>query len=186
MKVTFMDVPPEDVVRLGRNHPIVVTLADAVIAESLHKNNALFARCGAVLTNTVTSRTAVLILRCRYQLIETNEQFAEEVVTAAFQRGVNDSINWLEPLQDKSLTLLRTVTPVSNMSSEEKRTQVHWALEMLKNNWFEEIVTQRARVLEESHARLRKAARASPLKVVPHTPPDILGCYVLVPAGGGK
>jgi hypothetical protein len=157
MKVTFMDVSPEDVVRLGRNHPIVVTLADAVIAESLHKNNALFARCGAVLTNTVTSRTAVLILRCRYQLIETNEQFAEEVVTAAFQRGVNDSINWLEPLQDKSLTLLRTVTPVSNMSSEEKKAQVRWALEMLKNKWFEDIVTQRARVLEESHARLRKS-----------------------------
>ena len=186
MKVTFMDVSPEDVVRLGRNHPIVVTLADAVIAESLHKNNALFARCGAVFTNTVKSRTAVLILRCRYQLIETNEQFAEEVVTAAFQRGENDSVNWLEPLQDKSLTLLRTVTPVSNMSSEEKKAQVRWALEMLKNKWFEDIVTQRARVLEESHARLRKVAHASPLKVIPHTPPDILGCYVLVPAGGGK
>ena len=134
---------------------------------------------------TLPSRTAVLIIRCRYQLIETNEQFAEEVVTAAFQRGENDSINWLEPLQDKSLTLLRTVTPVSNMSSEEKRTHVRWALEMLKNKWFEEIVAQRARVLEESHARLRKAAHASPLKVIPHTPPDILG-DVLVPAGGGR
>jgi superfamily II DNA or RNA helicase len=186
VKVTFADVPPDGVIRLGRNHPIVVTLSDAVIAEALHRNNPLFARCGAVFTNVVAMRTAVLILRCRYQLIEATEQFAEEVVTAAFQRSANDNLQWLQPLQETGLNLLKTVTPAANMPLEDKKAHVRWALDMLKGNWFDSIVSERAHILEEAHSRLRKAVRTSPLKVVPHTPPDILGCYVLVPAGGGK
>jgi hypothetical protein len=119
-------------------------------------------------------------------LIEATEQFAEEVVTAAFQRGATDNLQWLQPLQEKSLELLKNVTPTANMPVEDKKAHVHWALDMLKDNWFESLVSERARILEEAHSRLRKAVRTTPLKVVPHTPPDILGCYVLVPAEGGK
>jgi hypothetical protein len=57
---------------------------------------------------------------------------------------------------------------------------------MLKNDWFAPIVDDRKQALEESHGRLRKVVKAKPLKVTPHTPPDILGCYVLVPARGQR
>ena len=38
--------------------------------------------------------------------------------------------------------------------------------------------------LQRSHVNLRKLTKAPKLGVEPHTPPDILGCFVLVPAGG--
>ena len=44
----------------------------------------------------------------------------------------------------------------------------------------------RVRQIQESHARIRALVRASRLVVEPRTPPDILGCYVLVPAGGRR
>jgi hypothetical protein len=44
-------------------------------------------------------------------------------------------------------------------------------------------VDTRVKELQESHARLRKLTRAGTLAVSPHTPPDVLGCYVLVPIG---
>ena len=54
---------------------------------------------------------------------------------------------------------------------------------MLKDNWYEEIVERRSLALGESHSRLRKVVKANKLNVKPHTPPDVLGCYVLVPSG---
>jgi hypothetical protein len=35
--------------------------------------------------------------------------------------------------------------------------------------------------LVESHARLRTHTGAPSLEVLPHEPPDVMGCYVLVP-----
>ncbi|MDP6496129.1 MAG: hypothetical protein QGI09_12180, partial [Dehalococcoidia bacterium] len=58
------------------------------------------------------------------------------------------------------------------------------ALGMLEGNWYEEIVDRRSLALGKSHSRLRKVVKANKLNVKPHTPPDVLGCYVLVPSGG--
>jgi hypothetical protein len=38
-------------------------------------------------TDAVAKWTALLLLRLRYRLIEATEEFAEEIVLAAFQRG---------------------------------------------------------------------------------------------------
>jgi hypothetical protein len=50
--------------------------------------------------------------------------------------------------------------------------------------WPRPIVTVRVAELEAAHARLRKLTKAPRLRVSPHEPPDILGCFVLLPAGG--
>jgi SNF2 family DNA or RNA helicase len=184
LRVTFDDVPPDGVVRLGRNHPIVVALSDSIIVRSLDKSDPLFSRCGAVFTNLVTYRTAVIIMRCRYLLKDVTDQFAEEVVTAAFQRGDNDKVKWLEPFQQRSLALLQTVIPTANMPVSDKQKHAGWALDMMRDDWYGPIVNERAAALADAHSRLRKVVRSAPLKVTPHTPPDVLGCYVLVPVGG--
>jgi hypothetical protein len=46
------------------------------------------------------------------------------------------------------------------------------------------IVAARVAELEAAHARLRKLTKAPRRKVLPHEPPDILGCFVLLPSGG--
>jgi hypothetical protein len=45
------------------------------------------------------------------------------------------------------------------------------------------LVSWRLHQLQESHQRLRRLVKAPKLSIQPHTPPDILGCYVLVPGG---
>lgn len=185
LRVMFDGVAPDGVTLLGRNHPVVAALTDAVLGRALAGDDPAVARGSAIYTDAVSTRTAVLVLRLRYLLEEAAQQFAEEVIVAPFHRATG-GIEWLRPLQDEGLRLLRDSKPTANISPEERQKQVAWALGMLKNDWFAPIVHDRKQALEESHGRLRKVAKAKPLRVTPHTPPDILGCYVLVPAGGQR
>jgi hypothetical protein len=72
------------------------------------------------------------------------------------------------------------------MARPERAEHVSWALAALQGQgaWWEPIVAWRVRQLQDSHNRLRALVKASRLRVQPHAPPDILGLYVLVPAGG--
>jgi hypothetical protein len=183
MKVSFDGNPRAKVTGLGRNHPIVTALSDSVLARALTDSDVLFARCGAIATDVVNRRTTVVILRLRYLMEEDGrQQFAEEVVAAAFQR-VQGNIEWLEPFQEEALKLLSDAKATANVSNADRSENVKDALAMLQGDWHSPIVSQRVESLKESHARLRNMVKSPRLKVTPHDP-DIIGCYVLVPAGG--
>lgn len=184
LRVAFEGVPPKGVTLLGRNHLVTVALTDAVLARGLSGGDETFSRCAAIFTDLVQVRTAIAVMRLRYLLEERTQQFAEEVVVAAFRRD-DDGIKWLRPLEEEGLRLLGEASPKANMPPPEREGHLSWALSMLDGRWYEEVVAERVRALEESHARLRSVVKAKPLKVTAHTPPDILGCYVLVPVGGG-
>jgi hypothetical protein len=146
--------------------------------------DALFARTGAMRTDAVRFRTVLVLLRLRYALEEEVEEFAEEVVLAAFERR-EGRLHWLEPLETAGREIGAAARPVANVSPEEKAEQIGWALEFLAGTaeWYASIVARRVAALQVAHARLRKLTRAPRLKVSPHEPPDILGCFVLLPAG---
>ena len=183
--VQFDDVPREDVVVLGRNHPVVNTLADWALGRALVGDDAHLARSSAIFTDAVASRTVVLLLRLRYLLREAGKDlFAEEIVAPAFERR-DGAIAWLEP-PDRGVELITTASPTANMPAAERRDHIAWALQTLAAEWYAPIVDARAAKLTASHERLRQTLKSkSRLRVNPHTPPDILGCYVLVPAGAG-
>lgn len=185
MQVTFDGVPPHGVTLLGRNHPVVSTAADAVLSQALERNTPGFTRSGAIFTRAVERRTAVFILRLRYLIEAESQQFAEEIVAAALRRGDDGGLEWLSPLQDEALRLLQESEATANMPHIERSEHIGWALEMLNDRWYEAVVSERVTSLEAAHARLRKAVRGIKARVTPHTPPDIIGCYVLVPAGAG-
>ena len=183
LRVSFDGVPREGVIPLGRNHPAVSVISESVLGRALKGESDNFARCAAIFTDAVQVRTAVLVLRIRYQLQERNaQQFAEEVVVAAFSREGGE-LHWIEPVDSHGIDLLRNARSVANMDDAEKADNVDWALGMLEDSWYEEIVERRSLALGESHSRLRKVVKANKLNVKPHTPPDVLGCYVLVPSG---
>ena len=186
MKVVFDGIPPEGVILLGRNHPVVTTLSDAILGQALSDGESQFSRSGAIFTDAVKIRTVVVLLRLRYLMAERgSRQFAEEVIVAAFTRGA-DGLQWIEPYEEEGLRLLKEATVRANISTEERERHVEWALRMLSGNWFDEVVKQRVGVLEESHERLRNVIKSKAITVTPHIPPDVLGCYVLVPSGGGN
>jgi hypothetical protein len=125
-------------------------------------------------------------LRLRYLLTDTTEQFAEEVVMAAFEPD-QGGIKWIEPINQEAIKLMDRAQPTANMQSAEAQGHVEWALSSLEGDvWHESLVAQRVEALMASHARLRSMVCATPLEVSPHTPPDILGLYVLVPTGGNR
>jgi len=185
MPVAFEGVPPEGVELLGRNSPAVATMVDSVLGQALLFNDTKFARLAALYTDVVKVRTCVALLRLRYQLRGDNDQFAEEVVAAAFERD-GAGIKWLNPLDKKGGDLLKEARgKTSNMSDLERAENIRWGLDALgKPENFESIINERQQALHDAHARLRTTLGVTGLVVEPHRPPDVLGCYVLVPTGG--
>ena len=184
MMVAFEGVPRPGVTLLGRTHTVVSTCADVVLDHALAKGDQLFARAGAIFTNAVARRTAVLILRLRYLIEAESDQFAEEVIAAPF-RSEGGSLRWLTPLQDEALRLLQEAEVAANMAPAERQEHVQWALGMLTaDTWADSIVSERVAALKDAHARLRRTIKGAQATVTPHNPPDVIGCYVLVPAGG--
>jgi len=176
------------IIFLGRTHPIVAAFCDAVLGRSLSPDgDDRFARCGAIFTDTVQRWTGVALLRVRYLLREAVDVFAEEVVLAAFERREGRLV-WLEPLDSVARDLLAAAQPTANMPPGERRENVQRALDLLHGdpNWFQPLIDARKKQIAESHTRLRKLVKAKPLTVDPRTPPDILGCYILVPVGGKR
>ena len=185
-KVIFDGIQSKEITLLGRNHPIVEALTNSVLGRALTGDDIQFARCGAIFTDAVQIRTAVAVLRLRYLLKETTEQFAEEVVMAAFRPG-ESGIKWIEPFNQEAIKLMDLATPTANMPSAEAQAHVDWALSSLKGDeWYGQIVDQRVEALAASHTRLRSMVGENPLEVIPHKPPDILGLYVLVPSGENR
>jgi superfamily II DNA or RNA helicase len=185
LRVTFDRLLDETAVYLGRTHPLIETCCNEVIDRAFSPEpHELFSRAGAMFTNAVGLRTAVLLLRLRYLLKEQVDEFAEEIVLAAFQRQI-DKLVWLEPLDQAPRSLIETATAAANMPTPERSQHISWALEMLQgDDWFQPLIAWRISQLRDSHHRLRKLVNAPKLTIQPHLPPDILGCYVMVPAGG--
>jgi superfamily II DNA or RNA helicase len=185
LRVTFDPLQEDGALYLNRTHPMVAAYCDTVLGKALGlEADERFARCGAIVTNAVSLRTAIILLRMRYLLRDAGDGFAEEILLAGFQRR-DGQLTLLKPMESAARDLLQTARPVANLAPDERSEQVDWALAFLQRDerWFEPIVHERAAQLQESNQRLRSLVRARPLEIMPHTPPDILGCYVLLPGG---
>lgn len=184
-KVIFDGIQTRDITLLGRNHPIIETLTGAVLEKTLSGNDPNFARCGAIFTDRVNTITTVAILRLRYLLQDVNDQFAEEVVMAAFE-SVHGELTLLQSDEDIALKLIRDPKPTANMPAIEAQRHVEKSLEYLTgDSWYQTLVDQRVASLQGSHNRLRDVVKGKDIQINPHTPPDILGVYVMVPSAGG-
>jgi superfamily II DNA or RNA helicase len=187
--IAFSLPTPENAVYLGRNHPLVNSLAQYLFEEAFEKGaDAQAARCGAVRSNAVSKRTHLYLLRLRYSLSqpEGKSLFAEEVVPFGF-RGSPSNLEWLS--DSETLHLLNEVKPHGNLTPSEKK---EFATE--GQNFFQELKTEidnvienRRKRLEESHLRVRSSAGMlrRGLKVSVHRPADLLGYLVILPCPQG-
>jgi hypothetical protein len=149
---------------LGRTHPGVSTLCEAALGQAFAgQPDALFARTGAMRTDAVRLRTVLLLLRLRYTLEEEVEEFAEEIVLAAFERR-DGRLHWLEPLENAGREIAAAARPVGNVGAAEKAEQIGWALEFIVGTpeWHAPIVAARVAELEAAHARLRRLTKLAP------------------------
>jgi hypothetical protein len=184
--VVFDRQKDPDALYLGRTHPLVARVCDAVLGEAFStQGDERFARSGAMFTDAVSRWTALVLLRFRYRFVEESEEFAEEIVLTAFERGESGP-RWLDPLPTVGRTLADAAEPRANISRDERSNHVARAFEIIQADpdWFVPILDWRVSELEVAHKRLRALLKERPLKIDPHLPPDILGCFVLVPVGG--
>ncbi len=197
--ISFISPTPEGAEYVGRNHRFVAALARYLLEEALTKGkDAVASRCGVLRTRAVDILTALLLLRVRY-LVDIPERaplLSEEVLVMGYRPlGVVDD-PWLS--DDEALRLLTEARPDANMPFAEKRELIEAVLEEIgdwqiaNGEWgdgspVQEVlrarITRRARELEQSHKRVRKAVslRVRELKIKPQFPPDLLGILILQP-----
>ena len=188
-KVVFVSPPPQDIenaVVLGRNHPLVAFLSDRILGRAfLPTTEQDFARCGAAYTNSVKARTVLALLRLRYKLTRKarSDQFAEEVLSVAYE-AAGGKIVWKATNDTAAVTLLENVTPVRNLSTQEKHERIGKALEELNSEktGLRAIADTRAADLEATYSRLKKTLGDVKVTVSAYDP-DLLGVYVLLPGG---
>ncbi len=173
-----------DALYLGRTSAIVEEACHAVMARAFGgRADGNFARAGAQFSTAVTRRTALVLLRIRYLLREEVEEFAEEVLMAAFEER-SGRVEWLKPLRERATELADSPPAGGNMPIAERSVHVRWALDLMGDpKAFEPILDERRAELQAAHNRLRGILKLKALEITVH-PPDVLGCYVYVPLGG--
>lgn len=178
---------PEEVEYLSRTHPLVEALAGYVADTSLDPlGEPLAARCGVMRTGAVESRTTLLLLRMRFDVVTRRDgherrQLAEETRLLAFE-GDPTSPTWLD--DDKAAELL-AAEPTGNVAPEQAReltADVVTAYDVLSLA-FEAAAEARAQALLDAHERVREGARMKGVRyrVEPQPPIDVLGAYILLP-----
>ncbi len=188
--ISFASPTPEGAEYVGRNHRLVVALAQHLFESALAGEDGPAARCGAIRTTAVSRLTVLLLLRTRYlvQFPEKDPLLAEEVLVTGFVAREEILFS-----REKALDLLATASPAGNIPEAEKRELLEFALERVRP-WLEgsevplhRLLEMRSEELGEGHRRLRRTLgeRIRGLTVQPQWPPDVLGILVLQPAVGG-
>lgn len=180
---------PERVTYVPRTHPLVEALGSWIVERALERAvDGPAARSGAIRTRAVETRTTVLILRARMHLDltqhgETSSLLAEECFVAGFQGQMRSDVAWLPPEQAE--TLLRA-EPAANVHPAQREAWLREALDGLPalRPAIDALARERAAAVLEAHRRVRAAARLTlHQEVRPVLPVDLLGIYVLLPAG---
>ena len=185
---------------LSRTHPLVERLASWLAETALDASepgapdfNAAspVARCGVMRSNSVQTRSTLVLCRFRFQIASTGSiehvSLAEECALLAFANAPGKA-HWLNDAAAKSLLAAQ---PDQNVSSEQAGRwlgEVHDALPDLMPH-IRRYAEERGQALLEAHRRVRDAARAKGVRyaVQPQGEPDILGFFVYLPclrAGG--
>ena len=181
---------PRGTRHLVRTHPFVGALAAHVLDSALDPlSEGVARRSGALRTRGVATRTTILLVRYRFDL-ETmspsgsNRELCEEGRLLAFT-GAPDQASWLDAAAAEMLLALK---PDANIAPEQAQQFAARVIEGMPA-FMPKLVQegdQRASALAKSHQRVRSAARRTNVrtKVTAYTPADILGIFVLLPAGG--
>jgi hypothetical protein len=190
VRVVF-DLPaPDGALHLARTHPVVEAIGGYLLDLALEEPaSSVASRAGVMRTDAVTARTIVLVLRIRHLIHEAiaagsdarPPMLAEEVALVGY-RGTSESPTWLPSDEVERIVRGR---PVANVAPQQATAWVSSAQANLVAlaPHLDRIARDRARLVLESHTRVRRAAglRIRGQRVEPHLPADVLGMYVLMP-----
>ena len=176
-------------VLLGRTHPFVEALASHLVGTAIDDPEAAkAARSGTIRTKDVAKRTTLLLVRLRHHILrtvgtDTRELLAEECQIVGFE-GDPNTPTWLASEQAEALL---NAKPDANIAPDQARSFVGKVVDAQATlqQGLEQIATERAKSLLAIHRQLRDETRVKGLRydVRPQLPVDVIGVYVLLPAG---
>ncbi|MGA7806872.1 helicase-related protein, partial [Bradyrhizobium sp.] len=188
IRIAFDEPPPSGAEIVSRSHPLPATLAETLLEGALDPGSIpllSLGRAGAWQTAAVKSVTTIVALRLRYKLIVHGRRermlLVEEAATLALEAA--KSVFMVEgatrPLLDAAASADLALVARQRLISKA----IEQAPAMLEGP-IADYARIRAKALAEDHARVRAAAAGSArVTVEPVLPPDIIGIYVLAPAG---
>jgi hypothetical protein len=172
---------------LSRTHPFVEGLASFVLTAALDGLiDSPASRAGVTRTAAVDRRTTLLLVRHRFDVVTirgNNERvlLAEDTSVLAFAGPPNDPI-WLGP---DAVAPLLAATPAGNIAAEQAARFLTQVIEAARTIGpaLDAEAERRAEELLTAHRRVRTEAgvRGVRYRVIAHTPPDVLGVYILLP-----
>lgn len=193
VELTFDPTQPEKGHYITRTHPFVETIAGYVVDTALenHVAKPIVRRCGVIRTDSVVTRTTLILARFRFHIItQVGEQktalLAEDCSLLAFEGAPSDAV-WLS--LEKCNALL-SASSAENVHPEQQRLTLNKILDQFDvirpylNNSAIDIGNQ----LLEAHKRVRTASARKGIiyTVEPKLPVDVLGLYVFLPITGTR
>jgi hypothetical protein len=189
VRIAFEEPPPPGAEAIARGHPLPATLAEMLLEGALDPGSSTvpsLGRAGVWPTTGVKAVTTVALLRLRYKLTvrDRNERMllAEEAATLAWDVGKSRII-----LAGEEARALLDQPATADLAQVARLRLIAKAIEQTRSLLDSSIAAytrDRAKKLSDDHARVRAAAAGSArVTVDPVTQPDVIGLYVLVPAG---
>ena len=178
----------KDEIYLGRTSPVVEGLASWTLDQALDPESRdtgpVAARCGAIFTSAVATRTTLLVTRFRYHLriggAEGETILCEEIVPLACT-GSAAAPEWLSPDESERLMAARPETNLLQTAIDQQLGVLLPSLSSFQVS-LESVATERANAQLDAHRRVRTATRTrGRIAVEPVLPVDILAAYALLP-----
>lgn len=171
---------------VSRSHPLVVSLADYVMEQSLENDGQLIHRAAVtpVQSEHVSVRTVLYFTRMRHRLTysyanKTKTIMAEEAVVLVSRHGQP-----LDILPHQEMEWVRALVPMGDIHPSRAKQMTEAAIQVFQTsaNRVDALANARAAQLLEDHTRVRAAARAAGNVTVDACyPVDLLAVSVLVP-----
>ncbi len=186
VKISFVSPTPKGYKYIGRNHAFVEQICHFLLAIAFepHPEYGKMARVCEIQTDSVTSRTALIMFRVRNVIKEVaaqRESVAEEMYLWGY-RAISGELETIEYSEAKKLLL--EAKAISNLPAERQSQDISEELkrfDQMKPK-FIELANQRADNLVEAHGRFKELIGGRRYeKATPILPPDVMGLYILMP-----
>jgi superfamily II DNA or RNA helicase len=186
VKVSFESPTPEGHIYLGRNHPLVESLCQIVLAHSIERGRFRAARAAVLRTPAVAVPTTLLMFRCRNVIEEKraagHQLVAEEMLLWGYRGLVSDGDHLTS---DEARRLLTEAKAQGDLTPERSAREIESRIAALSDlrPAFDALAEERCQHLVDAHERFSSLVEKKRFGVVyPILPMDVLGVYVLMPA----
>ena len=175
-----------------RGHPLIAVLADTLLVRTLSRDPgdsavgdpSVLGRVGCWISEGVSGRTTVALLRLRHQLVSRVRRreatlMVEEAAALAWAAPQSH-----EPLSGSEVLSLLALPPTADPPRHVRERAVARALALLQEREpdLKALATARANALLDDHLRVKEASQAAGSTSVHALPrPDVIGVYVLLP-----